>query len=97
VGLTLAAQLLSTEEDITYPVSIFVDNQATIKSGDLFSTKPGHYLIDHFRRIILKLVMCQAGPQALKPRPQAFTRPSQAGPTMPACKGLGLGLRFQQA
>jgi ribonuclease HI len=55
VGLTLAAQLLSMEEDVTYPVSIFVDNQATIKSGDLFSTKPGHYLIDHFRRLTRKL------------------------------------------
>lgn len=52
VGLTLAAQLLSREEDVTYPVSIFVDNQATIRSGDVFSTKSGHYLIDHFRSMI---------------------------------------------
>jgi len=55
VGLTLAAQLLTMEKDIAYPVSIYVDNQATIKSGDLFSTKPGHYLIDHFRGLITKL------------------------------------------
>ncbi|KIK40056.1 hypothetical protein CY34DRAFT_88080, partial [Suillus luteus UH-Slu-Lm8-n1] len=48
LGLNLAAQLLSREEDVTYPISIYVDNQATIKSGELFSTKPGHYLIDHF-------------------------------------------------
>lgn len=34
VGLTLATQLLSMEDDITFPVSIFVDNQATIKSID---------------------------------------------------------------
>lgn len=51
----MAAQLLSMEEDVTYPVSIYVDNQATIKSGELLSTKPGHYLIDHFRRLITKL------------------------------------------
>jgi ribonuclease HI len=55
VGLTLALQLLSSEDDITYPVSIYVDNQATIKSGDMFSTRPGHYLIDHFRRLVMKL------------------------------------------
>lgn len=55
VGLTLAAQLLSMEDDVTYPISIFVDNQATIKSGDVFSTKSGHYLIDHFRSMITKL------------------------------------------
>jgi ribonuclease HI len=55
VGLNLAAQLLSQEEDLTYPVSIYVDNQATIKSGELFSTKPGHYLIDHFRSAINEL------------------------------------------
>ncbi|KAG2064712.1 hypothetical protein BDR04DRAFT_988894, partial [Suillus decipiens] len=52
VGLTLAAQLLSMEEDVTYPISIYVDNQVTIRSGDMFSTKPGHYLIDHFCRAI---------------------------------------------
>jgi len=55
VGLTLAAQLLSLEDDLTYPASIYVDNQATMRSGDLFSTKSGHYLIDHFRRIIKEL------------------------------------------
>lgn len=52
VGPTLAAQLLSQEEDITYLVSIYVDNQVSIKLGDRFSTKPGHYLIDHFRSTI---------------------------------------------
>jgi ribonuclease HI len=48
VGLLLAAQLLLEEQDIVKPVSIFVDNQATIKSSDVFQTKPGHYLIDLF-------------------------------------------------
>ena len=49
VGLILTAHLLSKEQDIIKPVSIFVDNQATIKSGDVFQTRPGHYLIDLFR------------------------------------------------
>jgi ribonuclease HI len=49
VGLLLAAQLLLEEQDVVKPVSIFVDNQATIKSSDIFQTKPGHYLIDLFR------------------------------------------------
>lgn len=34
IGLTLAVHLLS-KEDITFPVSIYVDNQVTIKSSDL--------------------------------------------------------------
>ncbi|KAG2127127.1 hypothetical protein DEU56DRAFT_691148, partial [Suillus clintonianus] len=34
------------------PITIYVDNQAMLKSGDLFSTKSGHYIIDHFRRLI---------------------------------------------
>lgn len=55
IGLTLAAQLLSMEEDITYPVSIFVDNQATIKSGEVLSMKSGHYLIDYFHSMITDL------------------------------------------
>ncbi|KAG2153822.1 hypothetical protein DEU56DRAFT_726253 [Suillus clintonianus] len=55
VGLTLAARLLALEDDLTYPISIYVDNQATIKSGDMLSTKSGHYLIDNFRSSIKQL------------------------------------------
>ncbi|KIJ58963.1 hypothetical protein HYDPIDRAFT_50490, partial [Hydnomerulius pinastri MD-312] len=55
VGLTLAAQLLTTERDLALPAAIYVDNQAAIKSGDVFNTKPGHYLIDHFRSAISRL------------------------------------------
>ncbi|KAG1781471.1 hypothetical protein EV702DRAFT_962229, partial [Suillus placidus] len=33
VGLTLAVRLISTEQDITFPISISVDNQASIKAG----------------------------------------------------------------
>ena len=53
VGLTLAVQLLLTEEDVEFPIHIFTNNQAVIKSGDLFSTKPDHYLIDEFTSLIL--------------------------------------------
>jgi ribonuclease HI len=49
VGLLLAAQLLLEEQGEVKPVSIFMDNQATCKSSDVFQTKPGHYLIDLFR------------------------------------------------
>lgn len=48
VGLTLAAELIATEEDISFPISIFVDNQAVIQSGENFQSKPGSYLIDRF-------------------------------------------------
>lgn len=49
VGLALAAELIATEEDITYPASIFVDNQAVIQAGESFYSNPGSYLIDRFR------------------------------------------------
>jgi hypothetical protein len=52
VGMTLVTQLLLTEMDLDLPINIFVDNQAAIKSCDVLTTKPGHYLIDHFARII---------------------------------------------
>lgn len=48
VGLLLTAHLLSEEADVITPVTIFVDNQATIKSSDIFKTKSSHYLIDLF-------------------------------------------------
>jgi ribonuclease HI len=50
VGLTLAVKLLATESNVTYPASIFVDNQAAIQSGESHNTKPGGYLVEHFRR-----------------------------------------------
>jgi hypothetical protein len=48
VRFLLAAHLLSEEADVVTPVTIFVDNQAIIKSGDVFKTKPSHYLTDLF-------------------------------------------------
>ena len=50
--MTLAAQLILSESELTLPINIFVDNQAAIKTGDVLTTKPGHYLIDHFARLI---------------------------------------------
>ena len=46
LAITMAAHLLYTKRDLDLPINIFVDNQAAIKSGDLFTTKSGHYLID---------------------------------------------------
>ncbi|KAG2051760.1 hypothetical protein BDR06DRAFT_846819, partial [Suillus hirtellus] len=48
VGLNLAAELLATEEDPTFPISILVDNQAAIQSGETFHSRPGSYLTDLF-------------------------------------------------
>lgn len=52
VGLLLAANLILDEPDIDVPISIFVDNQAAIKSSDIFQTRSGHYLIDNFQATI---------------------------------------------
>lgn len=55
VGLTLAAHLLATERDPTFPVSISVDNQASILAGESFYPRPGSYLADLFRRRMHKI------------------------------------------
>ncbi|KAF9233167.1 hypothetical protein BU15DRAFT_15617, partial [Melanogaster broomeanus] len=55
LGLVLAARLLAIGQEQEFPVEIYVDNQAAIQSGDVLTTKPGHYLIDHFRRAIAKI------------------------------------------
>lgn len=34
VSLSLAAKLIATERNMIYPASIFIDNQAAIKSGE---------------------------------------------------------------
>lgn len=52
VALTLAVYLLYTERDINFPVHIFVDNQAAIKSSDNPTSKPGHYLITKLHRLL---------------------------------------------
>ncbi|KIJ09201.1 hypothetical protein PAXINDRAFT_53669, partial [Paxillus involutus ATCC 200175] len=52
IGLTLAVKLLASKRDPSFPVSIYVNNQAVIQSGENPSAKPGHYILDHFRRLV---------------------------------------------
>ncbi|KAG2130393.1 hypothetical protein DEU56DRAFT_707154, partial [Suillus clintonianus] len=55
VGLTLAAKLISTEHHLSFPLSISIDNQAALKSGENAYTMSGSYLGERFRRMMLKL------------------------------------------
>ncbi|OJA09556.1 hypothetical protein AZE42_01138 [Rhizopogon vesiculosus] len=55
VGLTLAAKLIVSENNLTFPLSISIDNQAAIQSGEGFDSRPGPYLPDRFRRMMQKL------------------------------------------
>jgi ribonuclease HI len=55
VGLTLAAKLISSERDLHFPISILVDNQASIQSGESFYSSPGSYLADKFRRMMNRI------------------------------------------
>jgi len=55
VGLILAAQLLSTRNEATFPATIFADNQALIKSGARPTAKSGHYLLFRFRKLVQHL------------------------------------------
>lgn len=55
VGLTLAAHLLTTDPDLSPPVTIFVDNQAVVQSGENPTTKSGHHIIRKFHSAINKI------------------------------------------
>ena len=59
VGLTLATKLLATEQQVTYPATIFVDNKAAIQSGETSTTKSGSYLVDTLRRMIHTIAKCR--------------------------------------
>ncbi|KAH7918293.1 hypothetical protein BV22DRAFT_993783, partial [Leucogyrophana mollusca] len=50
VGLTLAAQLIRTECDMVFPISIYIDNQVAIRSGELLNPRPGYHLVNRFLR-----------------------------------------------
>ncbi|OAX35507.1 hypothetical protein K503DRAFT_670526, partial [Rhizopogon vinicolor AM-OR11-026] len=52
VGLTLAAKLIATEPRLIFPLSISIDNQASIQAGESFYTRPDSYLADRFHRMI---------------------------------------------
>lgn len=55
VGLTLAAKLISTEPNLSFPLSISIDNQAVLKDGENTYTTSGSYLEEHFKRMIKKI------------------------------------------
>jgi ribonuclease HI len=55
VGLILTAHLLATEEDLLFPASISIDNQAAILSSENLIICPGTYLADTFRRSMHQL------------------------------------------
>jgi len=44
-----------SERNLSFPLSISIDNQAAIQSGEGFYSRPGSYLADHFRRMMQKL------------------------------------------
>ena len=56
VGLILAAQLLLTRNEASFPATIFADNQAVIRSGARPTAKPGHYLLFCFRNLVRHLM-----------------------------------------
>ena len=56
VGLILAARLLVTARETTFPASIYVDNQAVVRSCSRPTAKPGHYLLICFRKLVKNLL-----------------------------------------
>ncbi|OJA19689.1 hypothetical protein AZE42_13476 [Rhizopogon vesiculosus] len=44
-----------SENNLSFPLSISIDNQAAIQSGEGFYSRPGSYLADRFRRMMQKL------------------------------------------
>ena len=53
VGLILTAKLIHSTSEITLPINIFVDNQATIISSQRPKSKPGHYILEKLCRLLL--------------------------------------------
>ena len=56
VGLLLAAQILAKSEEVSFPVTIFADNQAVIRSSVKPSAKPDHYLLIRFRKLMRQVL-----------------------------------------
>ena len=56
VGLILAAHLLNTSHEATFPAVILADNQAAIQAGEHPAARSGHYLCLHFRTTLRTLL-----------------------------------------
>jgi len=56
VGLILAAHLLTTSHEASFPAVILADNQAAIQAGEHPAARSGHYLCLHFRTILRTLL-----------------------------------------
>ena len=54
VGLILAAHLLRTSEEVSFPATILADNQAAIQASERPAAKSGHYLCLSFRSLLRK-------------------------------------------
>jgi ribonuclease HI len=59
LGLMLAAQLIATEPNIVYPISILLDNQAAIKCGTSTSKEGSGFLAGHFDKMTRQLAKQQ--------------------------------------
>ncbi|KAG2052020.1 ribonuclease H-like protein, partial [Suillus hirtellus] len=55
LGLTLAAHLIATERNLIYPLSILVDNQAAIHTGEVMNKTGSSYVADQFERMTKRL------------------------------------------
>jgi len=56
VGLILAAHLLTTSHEVTFPAVILIDNQAAIQASEHPAAKSGHYLCLRFRTLLRKVL-----------------------------------------
>jgi len=52
VGLLLTAHLLTQRREVSFPATIYADNQAAIQSSSHPTAKLGHYLLIHFRKLM---------------------------------------------
>lgn len=55
VGSGLGTELLRTERKRVRTASMYIDNQASIRSTQSSRSKPGHYLTDHLNRQMLRV------------------------------------------
>ncbi|KZP08750.1 hypothetical protein FIBSPDRAFT_683666, partial [Athelia psychrophila] len=55
VGSGLGTELLRTERKVVRSATMFIDNQASIKSSQSFRSTPGHYLTDHLNRQMMRV------------------------------------------